>query len=43
MSKKDEHILQFWNEWEETTGADANDPDDFVTWAMENKKLLPRF
>lgn len=42
MTHFQDKVLQAWNEWEETTGADANDPDDFVLWAMENKKLLPQ-
>lgn len=41
MAKLNEQILRVWDEWEETTGADANNPDDFVVWAMEQKKLLP--
>jgi hypothetical protein len=41
MANFNEQFLQAWDEWEETTGADANNPDDFVAWAMENKKLLP--
>ena len=41
MAKLNEQILRAWDEWEETTGADANNPDDFVAWAMEQKKLLP--
>jgi hypothetical protein len=41
MANWNEQILRIWDEWEETTGADANNPDDFVAWAMENKKLLP--
>jgi hypothetical protein len=41
MSSFNEQVLRAWDEWEESTGADANNPDDFVTWAMENKRLLP--
>ena len=41
MATFNEQILQVWDEWEETTGAEANNPDDFVAWAMEEKKLLP--
>lgn len=41
MANFNEQILRAWNEWEQTTGAEANNPDDFVIWAMENKKLLP--
>jgi hypothetical protein len=42
MATFEEQILNAWNEWEETTGAEANNPDDFIAWAMENKKLAPR-
>jgi hypothetical protein len=42
MAKFDDQVMQAWEEWESLTGADANDPEDFVVWAMENKKLLPR-
>lgn len=42
MANFNEQILQAWDEWEAETGADASNPDDFVVWAMENKKLLPR-
>jgi hypothetical protein len=42
MANLNEQILRVWDEWEESTGEDANNPDDFVVWAMENKKLLPR-
>lgn len=41
MSKFDDLVMQAWEEWEALTGAAANDPDDFVAWAMENKRLLP--
>lgn len=41
MSKFNDDVLRAWDEWEASTGADANDPDDFVAWAMENKKLQP--
>ena len=42
MATFDEQILIAWDEWEQKTGAEANNPDDFVSWAMENKKLLPQ-
>jgi len=42
MAKFNEQILHTWDEWEETTGENANNPDDFVAWAIRNKKLLPR-
>jgi hypothetical protein len=41
MANFNEQILRAWDEWEATTGAEANNPDDFISWAIENKKLLP--
>jgi hypothetical protein len=41
MANFSEQVLHAWDEWESSTGANANNPDDFVTWAMENKKLVP--
>jgi hypothetical protein len=41
VADRNEQILRIWDEWEATTGAEANNPDDFITWAIENKKLLP--
>lgn len=35
-------VMRAWDEWEATTGEDANNPDDFVAWAMEHKRLLPQ-
>lgn len=42
MTNFNEQVMRAWDEWEATTGAEANNPDDFVAWAVENKKLLPR-
>jgi hypothetical protein len=42
MATFDEQVLRAWDEWEESTGADASNPDDFVAWAIEKKKLIPR-
>jgi hypothetical protein len=42
MANFDEQLMQAWNEYEEITGAAANDPDDFLVWALENKRLAPR-
>jgi hypothetical protein len=33
--------VRIWDEWEEETGAEANNPDDFIAWVIDNKKLLP--
>jgi hypothetical protein len=42
MSHFNEQVLQAWDEWEASTGADANNPDDFVAWAMDNRKVSPQ-
>ena len=42
MANRDEQILRAWDEWEEITGAEANNPDDFIAWALDTKKLVPR-
>ncbi len=42
MANFEEQVLIAWEEWEAITGADANNPDDFIVWAMEERKLLPR-
>lgn len=42
MANFSEQVLRVWEEWEDQTGATANDPDDFVVWAMENRKLAPQ-
>jgi hypothetical protein len=42
MANYDNQLLQAWDEWEDITGAAANDPDDFISWALENKRLSPR-
>jgi hypothetical protein len=42
MADFKEQVLRVWDEFEQTTGAEANNPDDFVAWALENKKLAPQ-
>jgi hypothetical protein len=34
-----EQIIRSWDEWEASTGNDANDPDDFIDWAVANNRL----
>ena len=41
MANYNDQIIRLWQEWEETTGKDSGDPDDFVEWAVANKKLAP--
>ncbi|WP_137044685.1 hypothetical protein [Pseudolabrys sp. FHR47] len=42
MANFDEQVLRAWDEFEQATGADAINPDDFLAWALENNKLAPR-
>lgn len=42
MANCDEQILRAWDEWEAITCAEANNPDDFIAWALDNKKLAPQ-
>lgn len=42
MANISEQITRAWDEWEVTTGDDANDPDDFIDWAVTNGKMVPR-
>jgi hypothetical protein len=42
MANFDEQLLRAWDDWEGITGAAANDPDDFIVWAVENRRLTPR-
>jgi hypothetical protein len=39
MANYNEQLIRAWDEWEQTTGNDANDPDDFIDWAIENRRL----
>jgi hypothetical protein len=34
-----EQLIRAWDEWEEITGDEANDPDDFIDWALQNNRL----
>jgi hypothetical protein len=42
MATFNEQVLLAWDEWEASTGETANNPDDFVAWAMKNRKLEVR-
>lgn len=42
MANHQEHLARLWDEWEASTGAEANDPNDFLDWAIGNGKLVPR-
>lgn len=39
MANYNEQVIRAWDEWEEITGNKANDPDDFIDWALENNRL----
>lgn len=42
MANYNEQVLRAWEEWEATTNEEANDPNDFIDWAVANGKLTPR-
>lgn len=39
MANYNEQIIRAWDEWEEISGNDANDPDEFIDWAIANNRL----
>lgn len=42
MATYNEQVIRAWDEWEEITGNEANDPDDFIDWAIANNRLHNR-
>ena len=40
MASYTEQVVRLWQEWEAKTGKDSGDPNDFVEWAVANKKLV---
>lgn len=42
MANYNEQLVRLWDEWEDRTGNDANDPDDFIDWAIANNRLHTR-
>ncbi|UFZ02145.1 hypothetical protein LQG66_22930 [Bradyrhizobium ontarionense] len=39
MANYNEQVVRLWDEWEDQTGDEANDPDDFIDWAIANNRL----
>lgn len=39
MADYNEQVLRHWDQWEEETGQDSGDPNDFIDWAMAHGKL----
>lgn len=39
VANYNEQVIRAWDEWEEITGDEANDPDDFIDWALTNHRL----
>lgn len=39
MANYNEQAIRAWDEWEGQTGNDANDPDEFIDWAVANNRL----
>jgi len=42
MANFNEQLARAWDEWEASTGDDANDPNDFIDWAVKTGRLVPR-
>lgn len=42
MANHNEQLIRTWNEWEDLTGNEANDPDEFIDWAVANNRLHTR-
>jgi hypothetical protein len=42
MATFKDQVLRIWDEWENQTDGEANNPDDFVDWALTNGKLAPK-
>jgi hypothetical protein len=40
VANYNEQLIRAWDEWEELTGNEANDPDDFIDWATANNRLV---
>lgn len=39
MADYNEQVLRHWDQWEQETGQDSGDPNDFINWAMAHGKL----
>lgn len=39
MANYNEQLIRAWDEWETITGNEANDPDEFIEWAVKNNRL----
>lgn len=42
VAKFNEQVEDLWDEWIEEGGRESGDPGDFVDWAMEQRRLIPR-
>jgi hypothetical protein len=39
LSYYNEKVNELWDEWIDLTGRESGDPDEFVEWAMANRRL----
>lgn len=39
MANYNEQLIRAWDDWEQVTGNEANDPDEFIDWAIANGRL----
>lgn len=42
MADWNEQVNRLWDEWISGTGQESGDPGDFVDWAYDNRRLMPR-
>lgn len=42
MANYNDQLIRAWDEYEELTGNEANDPDHFIDWATANNRLHTR-
>lgn len=42
MANYNEQVILAWDEYENETGSFANNPDDFLTWALQHGKIAPQ-
>lgn len=42
MATFNEQLMRAWDDWEQETGSEISNPDDFVVWAKANGRLALR-
>lgn len=42
MANYNEQLILAWEEWVKSTDDNANDPNEFIDWAIKNSKIAPK-